>query len=371
MKAYMISYLQGGKVSFEGPDAVEKHFRFYEKEYPAWNVTEEWLANVTREVLSPVAFPFSYNDTALAVQEVGERYGSFNDGDCAKLKAEMLSIESNTPGRVRLPDFYKKGLYGYWEFNERIEYLRTLGALDESQIDRPQVIIPNYVSSRPNCLVSSGFYVVCCRNECEDLLGSLERDIGASSASPARILALVANLPSATSPAPQQLSSKLKARLEEVAARHGGEVPLHGRLFAQWLHHVFPRECPYPHEAGTVSPQTPDEWMQEKGGAEKARASKEEMMEVVNDAELCKAQPPGDLPWTPAEELLTEPATPKKNGGRRSGGRMLATAAAFCSMAYFLVWVWQSLNGHAHGGKKAGRESGLLPFSNHHAGHYA
>jgi len=24
-------------------------------------------------------------------------------------------------------------------------------------------------------------------------------------------------------------------------------VPLHGRLFTQWLHFAFPHECPYPH----------------------------------------------------------------------------------------------------------------------------
>ena len=35
--------------------------------------------------------------------------------------------------------------------------------------------------------------------------------------------------------------------MEQVASHHGGKVPLHGRLFAQWLHHAFPRECPYPH----------------------------------------------------------------------------------------------------------------------------
>jgi hypothetical protein len=43
-------------------------------------------------------------------------------------------------------------------------------------------------------------------------------------------------------------------RLDEVAAHHGGLVPLHGRLFAQWMHYAYPRECPYPHVSGTTSP---------------------------------------------------------------------------------------------------------------------
>ena len=41
--------------------------------------------------------------------------------------------------------------------------------------------------------------------------------------------------------------------MEMIADKHHGEVPLHGRLFSQWLHYVFPQECPYPqltNEAG-------------------------------------------------------------------------------------------------------------------------
>ncbi len=44
-----------------------------------------------------------------------------------------------------------------------------------------------------------------------------------------------------------------------------GRVPLHGRLFAQWMHHVFPRECPYPHVAGTVNPLRPEDFVAQKG----------------------------------------------------------------------------------------------------------
>lgn len=42
--------------------------------------------------------------------------------------------------------------------------------------------------------------------------------------------------------APRELSEGLRVRLQEVAALHGGKVPIHGRLFAQWMHHAFPRE---------------------------------------------------------------------------------------------------------------------------------
>merc|ERR1719487_3173194 len=56
----------------------------------------------------------------------------------------------------------------------------------------------------------------------------------------------------------QALNGTLRIRLEEIAAQNeDGLVPIHGRLFAQWLHYAFPRDCPYPHVAGTTNPETP------------------------------------------------------------------------------------------------------------------
>merc|ERR1719261_1435925 len=45
---------------------------------------------------------------------------------------------------------------------------------------------------------------------------------------------------------PRNLTTQMAAQLDAVASYHGGEVPLHGRLFSQWLHYAFPHECPYP-----------------------------------------------------------------------------------------------------------------------------
>merc|ERR1719473_2502035 len=55
------------------------------------------------------------------------------------------------------------------------------------------------------------------------------------------------------------ISSRFYTKLDEIAARGNGKVPLHGRLFAQWLHYVFPLQCPFPHAAGSVQPQTQGE----------------------------------------------------------------------------------------------------------------
>merc|ERR1712113_327084 len=99
-------------------------------------------------------------------------------------------------------------------------------------------------------------YFVCCRDECEDLMSRLEQDIKEPMASAQHIAELVATYSSDTVRAPRNLSDTLLHHLDGIAVAHGGKVALHSRLFSQWMHHVFPNECSFPHEAGTMNPQT-------------------------------------------------------------------------------------------------------------------
>merc|ERR1719191_416734 len=110
-------------------------------------------------------------------------------------------------------------------------------------------------------MVTSSFYAVCCRNECEDLMGALEKHISGEMALPDQILEIISGLSTSTVARGRTIPESQSNRLRSIAQIHGGSVPLHSRLFAQWLHHAFPRECPYPHESGRTNPQTPDEWM--------------------------------------------------------------------------------------------------------------
>merc|ERR1719157_167222 len=142
---------------------------------------------------------------------------------------------------------------------------------------------------------------------------SLEAKLHEPLADPQAILQLVTVLPSDTVPAPRKISTHLAQRLDHVAKLHKGRVPLHGRLFAQWMHHAFPRECPYPHEAGATNPETPDEWMQ-SSGHESSESTEEEMQahidldteEKPKGAEARKHHhfEENELPWSEAEELF-------------------------------------------------------------------
>merc|ERR1719510_564514 len=145
-------------------------------------------------------------------------------------------------------------------------------------------------------------------------MGHLERSIAAPTASPDRIIQLVTGLPSVTVMAPRSLSDELRGRLDEIAVHHDGLVPLHGRLFAQWMHHAYPLECPYPHAAGTTQPLTPDEWMDEFG-AEAVEAPTAERESHIKPDLPSPGEKSEALPWEAVEELVVRQSTPKAGWG--------------------------------------------------------
>jgi len=278
------------------------------------------------------------------VDEIGKHFGEFNDRECKNLKDTFYQLEDKRMvGRVSLSDFYRKGLHSHWNFNEKADYLRQLGALDESDPTMPRVIGPNYLGARTNCLEASSLYAVCCRNECEDLMLHLEGAIAAPTAEPERIAQLVAALPSDSVAAPRELPTALFGRLQGVAAQNGGMVPLHGRLFAQWMHHAYPRECHFPHPAGTVSPLTPNEWMREMG-QENAKASAEEMQtqlasDTCSGSGACSEA--RELPWTSTEELFVSRGTLMHDQKDTQEGGWTAFHAAVLLLAVALLVIGQ------------------------------
>jgi len=271
----------------------------------AWQDTQKFVQDVRHKVISDDV-KMDFASLAKIVEDVGEEFGSFQDLECQQMKDKLLKVEHRSTGRVKLSDFYKPALDGSWTFQESADYLRSQGILDESDPAQPSVMIANYVTSHTNCIASSGFYSVCCKNECEGLLGHIEESIGASEAKPTTITNLIANLSSSTVVVPPKLSTSLLDRLDEIAASHAGVVPLHGRLFAQWMHHIYPRECPYPHISGTADTKLPDEFADLSGSD--ATASEEEMMHYVSQATPGGASHPVAveevMPWSSEEELF-------------------------------------------------------------------
>jgi len=190
------------------------------------------------------------------VEEIGEQYRSFNEHECEDLTTTLEQF-SKIPGKVRLSDFYSEGLHGAWNFTETPGYLRALGVLEEaSDGTEANVLIPNYVTSRPNCLATSSIYVVCCRSQCETMMSELESAIPTPAAKPHQILDILS-----------KSSDNAANKLLTIANEHEGRVPLHGRAFATWLHETYPRVCPRPHATGVSHLQSDEERALETGSA--------------------------------------------------------------------------------------------------------
>jgi len=283
-------------------------------------------------------------------EAVGDQFGKFfDDTVCKKTRDSLLKMDHRGVGSVRLADFYKPAVEdGNWQFQESVPYLRELGALEESNPNERRVMIANYLVSPSNCIAGSGFYAVCCKNECEGLLGHIEEQIAAPEANPETIAALVSALPSSQVHAPRILSDTSLQRLNEIAATHGGTVPLHGRLFGQWMHHQYPIECPYPHVSGTTDPKLPEEWLETTG--EKPTASINQMIAHMRSSEDSSRHMLAEdlMPWSQEEELLVvRPmvAAPPSSGRWKSNLVLLAVAGTFAYACIRMLKVAQIVPG--------------------------
>jgi len=310
--------------------SLQDEERYMTEDFPNWEEFKEWVQDVRQTVAmqrsrTRLVVESTHLDSVVAeVHALSDHLGAYQDIGCKHLKAGLVEIQHGSTGRVLLSDFYHTGLQGKHLFIEHTDFLRKLGALDESDIKHPSLIIANYIASQANCLASTRFHSVCCLDECEGLMGHLERSIAKPSASASRLAELVSHLRSDTVDAPRNLSASQMSRLNEIADHHQGSVPVHGRLFAQWMHHVYPLECPFPHAAGTTSPMSPDEWMEEAG-----------VDEIMADEDFRKGfirkdrpAPVGEetLPWFAVEELVVSHSNFNRKGG------MLRKMAAFIAV---------------------------------------
>eukprot|EP00747_Dinoflagellata_sp_TGD_P119564 gnl/TRDRNA2_/TRDRNA2_173035_c1_seq3.p1 gnl/TRDRNA2_/TRDRNA2_173035_c1~~gnl/TRDRNA2_/TRDRNA2_173035_c1_seq3.p1 ORF type:complete len:591 (+),score=108.33 gnl/TRDRNA2_/TRDRNA2_173035_c1_seq3:77-1774(+) len=213
---------------------------------PAWSQGPKWSP------LEPEP-SFSFEDVSLVTDTMQKSFGGYSEWYCSAVKDALAKMDAGHTGRVKLSNFHRDKLDGNMHFGESKDYLRELGALDEtSSTIGPQVIIPNYIQAASNCIIQTNHYRVCCQNECEGIFSELEEAIGGPLATPAQLLAVIANMTGSLEEEYVKISPFLAKQLDVIAEASQGKIPLHGRLFAQWLHYAFPHECPFPHKSGTA-----------------------------------------------------------------------------------------------------------------------
>jgi len=341
LDVYMAGYITSADLSEYVNKGPTQLIEVTKELYPSWGEVVDFVRNVRQESTHG-RLSLSSTDVSDIVTRIGDQYGRWQAWECRDLKRSLLAIEDDGTGRVSLSKFYDRALnHGQWQFAESRSYLRTLGALDESNPANPRVIVANYVLSPSNCVASSKYYSVCCIDECEDLIGHLEQEIRAPVAKPDRIAGLVAALASPTTLANRTLPDQLLRRLDEIAADNGGVVSLHGRLFAQWMHHAYPRECPFPHVSGTTMHWTVEAYVESTGND--ATASEEEMTRFIGalSREGSDADEKG-INWSSEDELYVErpvlvPAAPEESSPLRTAVRLAAFGISVFSTIAFLL----------------------------------
>jgi hypothetical protein len=320
-------------LSEQGKHQMDKKMMYVR--YPFWNTTILFLKDTVSDdiwhrqaSLNPFAKQsYSHADALRIAERVSEQFGSWSNHECTEMKDMLMEMDVHATGRVKMSDFYSYVKDGAWQFLEPSEQLRQAGALDESSTWLgPQVMIPNYINSMSNCITQAPYYSICCLNECDLVFQQLESQIGAPSATADEIIrALEHGIYAAVN-----ISGLHRERLLEIARVNHDQVPIYGRLFARWLHFVYPQECPYPHAAGVVKPLTQKQW-RDLVGWELESATEDEMSQHLSSdfARLAPSPEAGASMWS-LEESLLEFSTPSDSD---------STAWSFWSISRSVVQV--------------------------------
>jgi len=189
---------------------------------------------------------YSYEVASDIVMRGIQEFGKWQNLQCNDMMRQLRSLDKQQSGRVPLGLFYQDHDHHTFRFNEPAAYLREVGAIDDTDPNLPKVLVANYIAGPSNCMSKKDYFSICCISECEHLMSHIEGEVQAPNAAPEHLLRIVGNLSSSSIEAPRELSVSLREKLWQVSEQHTGVVPIHSRLFAQWMHFAFPTDCPYP-----------------------------------------------------------------------------------------------------------------------------
>eukprot|EP00440_Ansanella_granifera_P047047 gb/GFBE01050949.1/.p1 GENE.gb/GFBE01050949.1/~~gb/GFBE01050949.1/.p1 ORF type:complete len:474 (+),score=113.97 gb/GFBE01050949.1/:1-1422(+) len=208
--------------------------------YSGWPKMQDFMWDQVTKRRAAAGGKFSLNDAMLIADEVLLYFQEVSGAMCHDMERTAQSLSGGKQGRVKLSELRSTGDL----FREPLEYLVRLGALDHTD-GEPHVLMPNYMLGPSNCDGTTSFYDLCCPNACEGHKQQLENALMAAVV--AEHVAIIQET------AQQRLGSAVPAHLlehlNELARGNAGKVHIHGLAFANWLHKVFPADCPRPREA--------------------------------------------------------------------------------------------------------------------------
>jgi len=199
----------------------------------------------------------SWTDASAIVLSLAADYGVWQNGECLLMKSALNGLADPDTGHVPLSRFYGEPSHANFQFTESQDYLRKAGILLEATGGKEaEVLIANYLLGPSNCIASSEYFAVCCLNDCEDIMSSLESRSRGLAVSVADAVEEVNSIrgdklfaddgASERPPRLQNISENLVNELKSLAGKDGTTVNLHSPGFRAWLHKVFPDTCPLP-----------------------------------------------------------------------------------------------------------------------------
>eukprot|EP00930_Biecheleria_cincta_P049414 TRINITY_DN34622_c0_g1_i1.p1 TRINITY_DN34622_c0_g1~~TRINITY_DN34622_c0_g1_i1.p1 ORF type:complete len:526 (-),score=81.48 TRINITY_DN34622_c0_g1_i1:64-1641(-) len=214
-----------------------------------WNNITQFVSQAVGESshLKDASGNFSWDAASSAVLTLAQRYGEFQNRECGEMKSALMSLDTTGSGRVSLPDFHGAPGHPHYQFTEGENFLRKAGILsEEPNSGLKEVLIANYLLGPSNCIASSEYFAVCCLNECDGIMNEIEGAMQSAAGLASQVADAVAAIRVERSmAASRSLPTELMQSLTD-AADDAGAVVLHSAAFRQWLHRVFPNECPRP-----------------------------------------------------------------------------------------------------------------------------
>jgi len=280
---------------------------------------------VYRRSISPF-FPrrFGFKMASQIAEGLMSRFGHWQDTECRGMMADLSKLDRHGTGRVPIGLLYKQPTL----VSESVEYLRMMGTLDESEPFMPKLIIANYIIAPSNCVAPFKYHNICCISECESVITQIEQTVRAPVGTAQQLLNIVANISTTSVDAPRILPNSLTYKMQHIADRHEGAIPIHGKLFLQWLHFAFPRDCPFPVPATNRVPSVVEHGSQEE---------RTEYVDALKDYK--RARTPVLSQW------IDEETCPIHEQGFDEDSKNMAYEAVFCAGALIFAVSWKAF-GH-------------------------
>jgi len=326
LDSYMLLFEQGSVANLTDAD---KHHRIKKrrlKQNTNWHDVRMYVQDTVnnieyaqKDIRNPWAPSiYSFEQVAQIAEHLIQGYGRVQDAECRGMTQALAQLDPEETGRIPLHIFYSQPHTADYQFKESAIYLQQVGAMDEGG-GVASVRIANYVQGPSNCMAHGSYFSVCCLVACDGLVRELEGGIRAPQVLPEELLLLVGNLSSPSIEAPRSLSPGLVSKVYTIADRHGGMVPLHGRLFAQWMHLAFPQECPFPHITANPELMRPSHWHGSGIAAKDLRVTPDEKKRLTEEsANNSAGLPAGDalvMEWSEEEILFLQEGQHRIFGG--------------------------------------------------------